>query len=271
MFSLELEAEGDEDAKDILVAELWERGSTGIVESDLPGDRWLLRAFFADGADADALLRRFPARLERHAPQDWVAYSRVSWEPLCVGQRFYLAPEWLDDPAPPGRLRIAINPGLACGTGYHEATQLCLEAHEQYQGAETTVLDVGTGSGLLSIASALLGARRVVACDVDPVAVEIAGAAFERANVGVLLFTGSVDAIRSGCFDLIVANISAAAAIELAPDILRCLARGGCAVASGFETPEAATVEAAIERVGGSVERKWIKGQWCALIIRRTA
>ena len=146
-----------------------------------------------------------------------------------------------------------------------------MEALEQYQLGASTVLDVGTGSGLLSIASALLGARRVVACDVDPVAVEIAGAAFQRANVGVLLFTGSVDAIRSGSVDLIVANISAAAAIELAPEILRCLARGGLAVASGFETPEAAAVEAAIERTGGSVERRWIKGQWCALIIRRAA
>ena len=271
MFSLELEAEGDEEAKDILIAELWERGSTGIVESDLPGGRCLLRAFFAADADADALLRRFPARMERYAPQDWVAYSRVSWEPLCVGERFYLIPEWLDDPAPPGRLRIAINPGLACGTGYHEATQLCLEALEQYQLPAMTVLDVGTGSGLLSIASALLGARRVVACDVDPVAVEIAGAAFQRANVDVLLFTGSVDAIGSLSVDLIMANISAAAAIELAPELLRCLARGGLAVASGFETPEAAAVEAAIERAGGTVERKWIKGQWCALIIRRAA
>ncbi len=174
MFSLDLEAAGDKEAKDILIAELWDQGSTGIVESDLPDGRCLLRAFFADDADAGALLRRFPARLERHAPQDWVAYSRVSWEPLCVGARFYLVPEWRDDPPPPGRLRIAINPGLACGTGYHEATLLCLEALEQYQRAHMTVLDVGTGSGLLSIASALLGARRVVACDVDPVAVEIA-------------------------------------------------------------------------------------------------
>jgi ribosomal protein L11 methyltransferase len=124
-----------------------------------------------------------------------------------------------------------------------------------------TVLDVGAGSGILSIASALLGARRVVACDIDPVAVEIAATSLRRA----LLFTGSVDAIRSNSVDLIVANISAAASIELAPQFLRCLAPGGRCIASGFETWESAAVESAL----GSIERKLVKGQWCALVIRK--
>jgi ribosomal protein L11 methyltransferase len=265
MFSLELESDGE--AKDILIAELWELGSTGIVEEDLADGRCLLRAFFEDESGADSLLQRFPARLERYATRDWVALSRASWEPLCVGARFYLVPEWRDDPAPPGRLRIAINPGLACGTGFHEATQLCLEALEQYQLPHMTVLDVGAGSGILSIASALLGVRRVVACDADPVAVEIAGAAFERADVRALLFTGSVDAIGTNSVDLIVANISAAASIEMAPQFLRCLAPGGRCIASGFETWESAPVEAALERAGGSLARKQVKGQWCALIV----
>jgi ribosomal protein L11 methyltransferase len=266
MFSLELESDGD--AKDILIAELWEHGSTGIMETDLPGGRCLLRAFFEDDADADSLRQRFPARLERHAPQDWVAVSRAGWEPLWVGSRFYLVPEWRDDPAPPGRLRIAINPGLACGTGFHEATQLCLEALEQYQQPHMTVLDIGAGSGILSIASALLGAARVIACDVDPVAVDIAAAAFERAGVRVLLFAGSVDAIRSDSVDLIVVNINARASIELAPQLLRCLAPGGRCIASGFESWESDAVEYALETAGGIIEHRAIKGQWCALITK---
>jgi ribosomal protein L11 methyltransferase len=265
MFSLELESENE--AKDILIAELWDSGSTGIAEEDRPDGRCLLRAFFEDEADADSLLRRFPGRLQRHPPRDWVAASRAGWEPLCAGARFYLVPEWLDDPAPPGRMRIAINPGLACGTGYHEATQLCLEALEQYQLPHMTVLDVGAGSGILSIASALLGVGRVVACDADPVAVDIARGAFQRAGVRAELFTGSVDAIRANSVDLIVANISAAASIELAPQFLRCLAPGGRCIASGFATSEAAAVEAAIEPAGGRIERKQIKGQWCALVV----
>ena len=148
MFSLELESDGE--TKDILIAELWEQGSTGIVEADLPGGRCLLRAFFEDDADEDALVRRFPSRVERHAPRDWVEYSRANWAPMPVGDRFYLVPDWLDDPAPPGRFRIEINPGLACGTGFHEATQLCLEALEEYLLPHMTVLDIGAGSGILS-------------------------------------------------------------------------------------------------------------------------
>jgi ribosomal protein L11 methyltransferase len=268
MFSLEMTVE--DGAADYLLAELWELGSTGIVEADAADGGRLLRAFFDAEADAAAMLERFAAfapRLERHAARDWVAVSREEWRPIAVGERFYLVPEWLDDPAPAGRLRIAINPGLACGTGYHEATQLCLEAIEAYLTPGATVLDVGVGAGILSIAAALLGAGRVIACDDDPVAVGIAGPAFRRAGVGAVVFTGSVDAARSRSVDLVVANISAAAAMELAPEVLRCLAPGGLWIASGFEIGESTAVEAAVERVGGRIEKRMIKGQWVALVV----
>ena len=250
MFSLDVES--DIDARDFLIAELWEQGSTGIIEEDR-----LVRAFFDDEADAPSLRRRFGGRIKQHASRDWVAFSQAAWEPLAVGSRFFLVPQWRDDPAPPGRFRIEINPGLACGTGFHEATQLCLEAIEEYQRPYMTVLDVGAGTGILSIASALLGARRVVACDVDPVAVEIASGA------GIVVFAGSVDAVRSGSCDLIVSNISAQASIELAPEFVRCLAPGGRLIASGFEAREAP----AVERAYAAVERTLTKREWRAVIV----
>ena len=109
------------------------------------------------------------------------------------------------------------------------------------------------------------GARRVVACDVDPIAVEIAAAA------GVAVFTGSADAIRAGSVDLIVANISAAASIELAPEFMRCLARHGRCIASGFENWDAGAVEAAMQRAGAAVEREVCKGQWSVIIVSAMA
>ncbi|MEO7649094.1 MAG: 50S ribosomal protein L11 methyltransferase [Bryobacteraceae bacterium] len=270
MFSLELRA--SEEKQDFLIADLWELGSEGIVECVLDDGSAGLRAFVPDTADADALCSQFAPyspRIERHEAKDWVAHSRAGWEPFLVGDRFYLIPEWRDDPAPPGRIRIEINPGLACGTGAHEATQLCLEALERYLRAGIAVLDIGAGTGILSVGAKLLGAGKVIACDLDPVAIDISAGNFQRAGVAALLFNGSADAVADGVADLIVANISANAAIYLMPDLLRCLTPGGRAIASGFELPEREEVEQSVVAEGGVIEERFVKNGWCALAVIR--
>lgn len=142
MFSLEIECERDE--KDFLIAELWEQGSVGIAELN----PCKVRAFFEDSARRTALLGMYPGSLLRVEEQrDWVQTARNLLQPMQVGERFFLVPAWRGDPTPPGRLRIAVNPGLAFGTGVHESTQLCLEALERYLSPGMTVLDVGTGFG----------------------------------------------------------------------------------------------------------------------------
>jgi len=217
-----------------------------------------LRAFFQGGADPVALAARFGAvSWRQEADRDWVEASRANWEPLAVGTRFFLVPEWRNDPAPEGRFRIVVNPGMAFGTGRHETTQLCLEALERHAGDGARVLDVGTGSGILAQAATMLGAARVWACDIDPDAVEIA-----RIAAGPDVFIGSADAIRSGTADVITANISAEAIVRLAPDLLRALRRGGVALVSGFEQHEAAAVQAELERCGGAVREARCKGNW---------
>jgi ribosomal protein L11 methyltransferase len=257
MFSIEIECPPERN--DMLVAELWEEGSAGIVE--LEGGR--LRAFFEDEADRGALASQFRAvSWRREEQRDWVEMSRANWEPLLVGERFFLVPEWRNDAAPAGRFRIMVNPGMAFGTGMHETTQLCLEALEVFVRPGGTVLDVGTGSGILAEAATLLGAGRVVACDVDPEAVGIA-----RANIGPNVFVGSVDAVHSGAAGLIAANISPETIARLAPELVRCLQPGGVALVSGFERHEAAAVQAELERHGCALREVCNKGNWALLAV----
>jgi len=110
MFSLEIESEGD---RDLLIADLWEQGSCGIAE---PDGHWV-RAFFEEGADRDALLARYPgASIRIEEDRDWVQSARDLLQPMEVGARFYLVPEWRDDPTPAGRFRIVVNPGMALGS-----------------------------------------------------------------------------------------------------------------------------------------------------------
>jgi ribosomal protein L11 methyltransferase len=193
-----------------LLADLYEAGTTGIIEHD--GE---LEAFFDD----ESVAAQF-GKPQRAEAVDWVARTEAAWPPLLVGDRFFLVAPWRTEPTPPGRFRLVINPGLQCGTGQHPCTQKCLEAMEHLVRAGDSVLDVGSGSGILSLAAKLLGAGRVVACDIDPDAAK-----------PVPFFVGSVDAVRSGSFDLVVANINDEVLGPMRPDLERVASRR---ILSGF-------------------------------------
>jgi len=248
MFSLEIDCDAED--RDVLIAELWEQGSEGIVEIDA----WSVRAFFEDTADRKRLLDLFPGARERDEEQrDWVQHARDLLQPMEVGRSFFLAPHWRDDPTPPGRLRITVNPGMAFGTGVHETTRLCIEAMEDYLKPGMTVLDVGTGRGILARAARLLGAGKVIACDIDRVAIEIAGEGF----------VGSVDAVAPETADLVLANISPEAITAMARDLLSARRPGGVLLASGFEAHEVEMVRAALP----GVREVRQKGNWSLVVI----
>lgn len=212
MFSVRLEPAPEE--YENALAELWEHGTLGIVEGD-----GFLEAFFEHEADA----RRFSEPL-RTPDIDWVERTHEAWPPLLVGQRFFLVPPWCTDATPAGRLRLEINPGLQCGTGQHPCTQLCLEAMERVIRPGDSVLDVGSGSAILSIAAKLLGAERVVACDLDA-----------DATKPVPFFVGSVDAVRSGAFDVVVSNINEDVIGDMRPEFERVARKR---ILSGFQNDE---------------------------------
>jgi ribosomal protein L11 methyltransferase len=226
LFSLLLHA--PRDREDLLIAELHECGTIGITEEDSG-----LRAFFDSDQDAGELARRFAefsAELREEKPGDWEQITRDAWPPMCVGDRFYLVAPWdaaID--APPGRLRLEIYPGMACGTGRHPATQLCLQAIERYVQPGARVLDVGSGSGILSDAARLMGAACVIGCDIDPDAVRIS-----RERVRVPMFVGSADAARAQWADLVIANIDAATLEAIAGELARVRKPESTLILSGF-------------------------------------
>lgn len=199
------------DASLDLIADLYEAGTLGLIEHD----GWV-EAFFDDRETAAEFGE------PQEAPNvDWVQQTKDAWPPLLVGEKFFLVPPWRTEPTPEGRFRLEINPGLQCGTGQHPCTQKCLEAMERIVKPGDSVLDVGSGSGILSIAAKLLGAGRVVACDIDPEA--------------SLDFIGSVDAVRDNAFDIVVANISEDVIGKMRPDFERVAKHR---ILSGFQDEE---------------------------------
>lgn len=238
-------------------------------------------------ADRRALRRRLAgaARAARLAPiqyrevrdQDWAEEWKRYFGVLHVGRHFVVRPSWEAYEAQPGELVIELDPGTAFGTGQHETTRLCLEALERYVRPGTSVLDVGTGSGILAVGAALLGAELVRACDIDDNAIAAAAENVRRNGVedAVDVRVGSVgaewpwDESAGASAGLVVANISSVALTALMSDLAAALRSGGCFIGSGFIESGLAGVEAAVRAAGLGPIEVLEDGEWRCLVARK--
>ena len=261
MISLTLDCVETE--SELLSAELWERGASGIQEQELPGGRVRLQAWFEA---SDGLAERFAAygaRVEEEPAVDWETVSRQAWQPVEVGARFYLAPEWDESPTPAGRVRPRVHPGMALGTGDHPATRLVLVAMEKHVHSGERILDTGTGTGILMEGAYLLGARGV-GCDIDFESARTARRNLLADACPPRVFAGSLRAVRAGAAAVVVANINAVTHHALAPEYARVARR--LAILAGFPERHAAGVERALGAHGWQPLDRLSERGWTCLV-----
>ena len=205
---------------------------------------------------------------------DWAEAWKAHYEPLRVGKRLLIRPLWIDVDLAEDDIEIALDPGMAFGTGTHPTTQLCLEALEDLVQPTQEILDLGCGSGILSIACAKLGAKTVLGLDIDPLAID---ATQENAEVNdvadkIVVEQGSLDTvIASGQqFDFVVVNILAKIILKMTENNLGDTVRpGGTAIFSGIIDTQVDEVEYALRKTGLEPNARRQQGDWILVEAKR--
>lgn len=201
---------------------------------------------------------------------EWLDAWKQFFRPIRVG-RILVTPSW-EHPSPePGDVVVELDPGMAFGTGYHETTRLCLLALQDRITGGETVLDVGTGSGILAIAAARLGASRVVGLDVDRTAVEVAASNVRAAGLDGAVQIREADSPRAfdGEADVVTANIVAETIIDLADALIEKTRPGGTLIVSGIILDREADVSRRLSALNVEPIGQRYEGEWAALEFRR--
>lgn len=209
------------------------------------------------------------------AEEDWINNWKKYFKPIPVGNRLLVRPMWEDEYEAGDRVVLHLEPGLAFGTGTHETTRLCMELLEKYVKPGDTMLDMGCGSGILSVAAHMLGAEDVTAVDIDPNAVRIAAENAEKngfalhTGVGDVIGDAELSARIGGDYDIIVANIVADVIMGM-QDILKSkLKREGTLIVSGIIAPRADEVQASLLGAGFVLDRRDQSGDWVAMTLHQ--
>ena len=242
--------------------------------------------YLEDTLEGHAQLRELQAALDwpltqrKIAEEDWANNWKKYYRPLPVGQRLLIVPQW-EEVDPEGRIPLRLDPGLIFGTGSHPTTRRCLEAVESLARPGQRVLDLGCGSGILSIAALLLGVEHATACDIDPKAPDVvranaglSGLGPERLTVlhGDVLKPGPLRReLEARQYDLILVNIVADVIIALADFTAPWLALGGHMVCAGIIDGREREVEEALLCGGFTIVERAQDGDWHSLILTNAA
>ena len=214
--------------------------------------------------------------MEDAADEDWENNWKQFYKPMEIGSRLLVVPEW-EEAADPTRVKLVLNPGLTFGTGSHATTRLCLQALDKYIHGGEKVLDLGCGSGILSIAALVLGAKEAFACDIDEKCVDVAyenaalnGVGKDRYTVrwGDVLTDRALQAQLGGGYDIVVANIVADVIIGLSGRVRPFLKEGGLFLCSGIIDDRAEEVLAQLRADGWTVMERHDSEGWYSFLCR---
>ncbi|MED3661515.1 50S ribosomal protein L11 methyltransferase [Ureibacillus sp. FSL K6-8385] len=205
--------------------------------------------------------------------EDWATSWKQYYHPVKVSERFTIVPTWEDyEPKNSDEIIIELDPGMAFGTGTHPTTVMCLQALEKLVKPGDIVIDVGTGSGVLSIGAALLGAGKVIALDLDPIAVKAATENVKLNDVDkiVEVHEGNLlDKVETREADIVVANILAEVIVTFTDDAYAVLKPGGTFITSGIIRAKKEEVKSALEKSGFAVEEVLMLEDWVSIIAKK--
>src|SRR5579859_2436130 len=299
---VEVALEVDGEAAEAVVEVLNRYGHQGVAieqagfyietwEDEIPrAERLVVRAYLPEDDRTDAvkhqleealwhLGRLYPMPTPQYRAideQDWAEAWKVNYHPVRLGKHILIRPLWIDVEAVPGDVVIALDPGMAFGTGTHPSTQLVLEATEDLLEAHpsATVLDLGCGSGILSIGAVKMGALHALAVDTDPIAVRSTNenAVVNGVSDKITAQTGSLDSLLHAAtrFDLALVNILAKVIIAMCGQGLGSMLRpSGVGVFGGIIQEQADEVEAALRATGLTPYKRRFSGEWVVIEARR--
>lgn len=260
----ELAAREDPSAPYVVTAHIADDGAAAELVERTERALWHLQAF---GLRPVGSLRVRPV-----SDAGWTDAWKAHYVPQRVG-RIVVVPSWLDEPLRDRELGIILDPGMAFGTGLHPTTRGCLLLLQEVDPMPPSALDVGCGSGILSLAALRLGAERAVGLDTDPLAVEATRANADRNGLGdrVTVTAGTLPEAAAARHGLILANLVAAVLVELAPRLAAHLAPSGILLASGIIEPRATEVVDAMAAAGMRVRDRRDDGEWVSLRLESAA
>ncbi len=260
-----------------------------LNEADFPKDGVIVKAYLSESSFLNETVEEIKAAITNLTnfnidigenvvsivevnEEDWATAWKQYYHPVKISERFTIVPTWEEYvPVSTDELMIELDPGMAFGTGTHPTTVMCLQGLEKFVKEGDTVIDIGTGSGVLSIGAALLGAKSVHALDLDEVAVRSAqeNVALNKVDDKVSVFHGNLlDTVKEPA-DVVVANILAEIIMSFTDDAFSVVKPGGLYVTSGIIGAKRDDVKAALEASGFVIEEVLLMEDWVAIIARR--